>query len=168
MPRIRLTASANSGNRRSWYKHVTNVDCTKTNGYAFSGDFIPEDTVVDIETGAIVIECVPRGSVKHNWKEGKVYKIEADGSSTLLFPDTTFDWRKDFLNFRDKVAELLAPKDKVQMVCSTCGSTNVRRDAQVAWNTDTQDWELTAVFDHADCEDCGGETNIEEQPLTGE
>lgn len=49
-----------------------------------------------------------------------------------------------------------------KMICATCGSEDVRRDADAAWNKNTQEWELCAVYDHATCEQCGGETRLVE------
>jgi hypothetical protein len=54
---------------------------------------------------------------------------------------------------------------KVKMVCRWCGSENVRRDADVAWDVDQQRWELVAVYDNADCEDCEGETSLLEKEV---
>lgn len=54
---------------------------------------------------------------------------------------------------------------KLRMVCANCGGTNVMRDAWAVWNEDAQDWELGNVFDHAHCDDCGGETSIEEEEV---
>jgi len=44
---------------------------------------------------------------------------------------------------------------KVRMVCTKCGSTEVRRNAEAVWNYDTQDWEMVVVFDYTTCENCG-------------
>jgi hypothetical protein len=54
--------------------------------------------------------------------------------------------------------------DKIRkMVCTTCGSDNVVRNADVAWNPKTGEWDkIVAVFDSFDCEDCGGECSIKE------
>ena len=49
-----------------------------------------------------------------------------------------------------------------RMICSTCGSDDVRRDADAAWNVDRQEWELCTVYDNASCEKCGGETRLME------
>lgn len=60
---------------------------------------------------------------------------------------------------------------KVQMVCRRCGSTQVLRDAWAEWDVDTQQWTLSAVFDHAVCESdaCdGGETSIDEEEIEEE
>ena len=59
-----------------------------------------------------------------------------------------------------------APKKKVQMVCGTCGSTDVLSDAYAQWNTETQAWELSSLFDKgAVCNVCDGETRIKEVSL---
>lgn len=57
---------------------------------------------------------------------------------------------------------------KMKMVCSTCGSENVLRDAFAEWDVEAQDWVLQNVFDDAVCDDCGGETSINEQPIDEE
>lgn len=44
--------------------------------------------------------------------------------------------------------------------CKTCGSENVLRDAWAVWNVELQQWELDQIFDHAICDDCGGETKL--------
>ncbi len=51
-----------------------------------------------------------------------------------------------------------------KMICATCGSENVRRDADAVWNVEKQEWELCAVYDNATCEKCGGETRLIEAP----
>jgi len=52
--------------------------------------------------------------------------------------------------------------DKIEIVCSHCGSRSVLRDAYAAWNVDSQNWELSAVFDQGTCDDCGCERMLEE------
>lgn len=52
--------------------------------------------------------------------------------------------------------------DKIQIVCSTCGSANVRRDAWAEWQPETQEWVLGSVFDYGDCDVCSGESRLEE------
>lgn len=54
----------------------------------------------------------------------------------------------------------------VNMVCRECRSENVMRDAWAAWEASTQMWTLKGdPFDAAYCEDCDGETRIEEVPF---
>ena len=53
---------------------------------------------------------------------------------------------------------------KVKMVCSTCGSDDVRADAYASWNVDTQEWELSSTFDKGSyCLTCSGECRIDEK-----
>ena len=46
------------------------------------------------------------------------------------------------------------------MVCGTCGSDEVSRDAWANWDTDEQQWVRGAVFDYAHCHRCDGETRL--------
>jgi hypothetical protein len=55
-----------------------------------------------------------------------------------------------------------AMSTSIQIVCSTCGSQNVRRDAYAEWDTASQRWQLAAVFDQGYCEECGGESSLKE------
>lgn len=58
-----------------------------------------------------------------------------------------------------------SPAQPITIHCETCGSEDVRRDASVEWNSELQMWEVVVVYDAADCEDCGGETNLIEKPI---
>jgi len=49
---------------------------------------------------------------------------------------------------------------RAQVVCGTCGSTDVSRDAWGDWNVATQQWELRCVYDDAHCHDCERETRL--------
>lgn len=44
---------------------------------------------------------------------------------------------------------------KVYVVCPHCGSPSVACDATARWDYETQDWELSSVFDDRTCDDCG-------------
>lgn len=54
---------------------------------------------------------------------------------------------------------------RVRMICGTCGSDVVTRDAWAEWNTRRQGWVLGAVYDYAYCHDCQNDTRIEEVPI---
>jgi rRNA maturation endonuclease Nob1 len=53
------------------------------------------------------------------------------------------------------------PVKEKNFVCSHCGSEDVRRDAWAEWDVRSQKWHVSAVFDHAFCESCGGETSLQ-------
>ena len=38
-------------------------------------------------------------------------------------------------------------------------------DAWAVWDVDAQEWVLGPTFDHSHCDNCEGETHIEERPL---
>lgn len=47
--------------------------------------------------------------------------------------------------------------------CANCGGQNVMLDAWASWSVDRQEWELAQTFDDAFCEDCEGETTVEDR-----
>ena len=100
--RFRPSAVRSSGRRESWMKHVTGCDASKTNGYAFDGDFLKASREVDLPVGAILIRVDPEGSVKNNWQSGHVFRLQADGELDEL-TEGNLDWRDDFLTIRDIV-----------------------------------------------------------------
>ena len=110
MCRVRIAVGTNSGRREGWIKHVTNVDNSKTNGYAFGGMFLNAGSLVDMPEGAVLVCCDPEGSVKNNYKSGSVRIVRRSGEFTdateRVFSVT--DWRDDFLTLRDEVGRLLA------------------------------------------------------------
>lgn len=50
----------------------------------------------------------------------------------------------------------------IRIVCETCGSERVTRDAWAEWDVDTQDWVLASVYDYAFCHDCEEDARLEE------
>ncbi len=59
---------------------------------------------------------------------------------------------------------------RLAMICSTCGSDDVSRDAWADWDVRQQDWVLRVAFDNAHCHRCDCETSLVEvevdPPLT--
>lgn len=53
----------------------------------------------------------------------------------------------------------------ISIVCRNCGSRAVQRDAWAEWDETKQEWVLGTVFDAAHCDDCCGDTNLDEVPL---
>lgn len=46
------------------------------------------------------------------------------------------------------------------MLCATCGSTLVTRDAWAEWDVGQQEWVLGAAYDYTFCHACEGETHL--------
>jgi hypothetical protein len=51
------------------------------------------------------------------------------------------------------------------MVCNSCGSDEVSRDAWADWDVKNQQWVLGSVFDYGHCHNCDGETRLIEVEL---
>ena len=102
--RIKIANDTASGRRTGWTKHVTAVDETKANGYAFEGEFI-DDGQHEIDAGSVLISKDPKGSAKNGYHVGCVGIVRADGAIDWTTPCD--DWRKNFLDLRDAVAAAL-------------------------------------------------------------
>ena len=57
---------------------------------------------------------------------------------------------------------------RINIVCSKCQSKNVMRDAWAVWDVESQEWILGNVFDQGFCDDCDGESRLDEVDLTAE
>jgi Zn finger protein HypA/HybF involved in hydrogenase expression len=54
---------------------------------------------------------------------------------------------------------------RLKMSCKNCGLENVLRDAWAEWDSETQQWVLSNVFDHAYCDNCESDTTILEEAI---
>lgn len=97
---VDIAKSTASGRRESWLKHVVSVDATQRGGYAYDGEFLNTGEQ-ELPVGAIVIECIPRGSVKNGYKEGVVLKVQADGELSRV--SECFEWQTEAVSFRKEV-----------------------------------------------------------------
>lgn len=60
---------------------------------------------------------------------------------------------------QDSVA---AERSKIAIICETCGSDNVSRDAWANWDTTVQEWVLGPVFDAGFCHRCEAQRPLSE------
>lgn len=77
---------------------------------------------------------------------------------------TVQTWNIRYLIF-PVMEEIVTTQPKVAIVCSTCGSDRVSRDAWADWDSRSQEWVLGSVFDAGFCHRCEGETRLTEVPL---
>lgn len=99
MPRITMHAPTASGRRRGFHRHVTAVDSSRKDGYAFEGEFLPDGREVDLPDAAVLVRKSPSGSVKNARDEWAVGVVLPDGR-TLWSEEYR---REAFLTFRDAV-----------------------------------------------------------------
>lgn len=57
---------------------------------------------------------------------------------------------------------------RINIVCSECGSDDVRRDAWACWDVEAQEWTLGEVFDQGFCAACDGEARLDAQEIGAE
>jgi DNA-directed RNA polymerase subunit RPC12/RpoP len=55
--------------------------------------------------------------------------------------------------------KVVRPK-RIKYVCATCGSDEVRCNADTAWSVEDQRWEIVSLFDDVTCEKCEGRCDI--------
>ena len=54
---------------------------------------------------------------------------------------------------------------RIAIICGTCGSDEVSRDAWANWDAGKQEWVLGAVFDYGHCHKCDCESSLIEVEL---
>ena len=60
-----------------------------------------------------------------------------------------------------------APGARIEIACGRCGSDDVGREATARWDVSAQAWALGSVFDDGFCDNCNGDANLIERPVTG-
>lgn len=66
---------------------------------------------------------------------------------------------------RARRGSMIAANKPITIVCGTCGSRDVSRDAWADWDDTGQRWVLRTMFDYAHCHACDEETRLDEVPL---
>ncbi len=74
------------GDRRfkQWAKWVTAVDLSKTNGYAFEGEFLSLNRKHRLPVGAVILFYGRFGSAKHNKPAVEVCRVGPYGLETIF------------------------------------------------------------------------------------
>jgi hypothetical protein len=57
----------------------------------------------------------------------------------------------------------VSEREPVIIVCASCASQSVTREAWVTWDVPTQRWMLAELFDHAFCHGCHRRVALEER-----
>jgi hypothetical protein len=97
---------------KHWTKEITAVDTTKTNGFAFEGDFVKAgDVEIEIKKRVYLVHS-ETGSTKYRHNSYVIVVLNPDGTATktnIHTDDSTPGWA---LRIRDRVAELLKSNDE--------------------------------------------------------
>jgi len=96
---------------KSWAKSIKEVDQSRTNGYAFVGEFLTRGRKAELEVGGLVLLYDEIGSRKHRRPEVRVLRVEENGALSTVLEAHGWSWA---LELRDKVAELLGKEKESQ------------------------------------------------------
>lgn len=94
------------GDRRfkQWTKVVTWVEKSKTNGYAFTGEFVKTNQQIELEVPCLLLMFGMEGSRKNASPTVEVRRIDAEGKMHDELYAEGSDWA---LKLRDDTAELI-------------------------------------------------------------
>jgi hypothetical protein len=97
------------GDRRykQWARLLTSVDRSKSDGYAFQGEFLALGRKHELEVGSLVLYYGEAGSRNNHCPCVRVQRVEADGGLSTIYQkmDLGRNW---VLDVRDEIAELIA------------------------------------------------------------
>ena len=78
-----IFGSDSRGTGKRWAKKVTKVDMSKTNGYAFIGDWLPREGETRLKEGDIILSTGWLGSNKYPENLYRIYEVQ-EGEVELL------------------------------------------------------------------------------------
>lgn len=140
------------------FRALVTANLALTNDLLLTAHDTPDyglDALVTLD-GKIAVRCT-------DWKTGREWRLpslpQVDAEGLLATVTAALN------GAQSEQAAISEPASQVTIVCQTCGSDDVRRDADATWSVDAQEWELNTVFDHGDCEKCGQEATLVERPL---
>jgi len=90
--------------RKHWAKLVTGVDQSKSDGWAYEGEFIADGGIQDVDAPSVLLIYGERGSRANPTSEGRVYVVNTDSTLSLRQTATGRAWAR---TLRDTVAELI-------------------------------------------------------------
>ena len=121
-----------SGQRQGWARHVTSVDTTKADGYAFEGEFLRKGEN-ELTAGAVLVQKRHTGSVKNFSWEWELGSVQENGK--IAWREETWG-AKSFLSFREAVAEALGqeqcPKARTERLRKRIAALRAELDASEA------------------------------------
>lgn len=98
-----------SGNRKSWWKIITDIDASQRGGYAFGGDFLSEGER-ELPVGSLLLHVTHCGSANRGYQEGTLFAVEADGSLREI--TIALNWREQSVTLRKAAEGYLAEQNK--------------------------------------------------------
>ncbi len=88
---------------KTWRKVLVGVDVSKTNGFAFTGEFVPAGRKVELSVGSYLLLYDEVGSARYHYPDVKVCRVETDRVLVEVLKASGASWA---LDLRDEVAKL--------------------------------------------------------------
>ena len=89
---------------KSWAKHLSRVDCTKANGFAFEGDWLQVGRKAEVPVGAYILAHSDTGSRSRPYSVVRLFRVQDDGTCEEVAKAEGPDW---VLDLRDAAAALV-------------------------------------------------------------
>lgn len=106
-----IFGSSKRGTGKKWAKKITEVDMSKTNGYAFIGDWLPREGECRLQKGDIILSTGWIGSNKYPENIFRIYEVE-EGELKLLQEGNY----KNLETLKEIIRELVQKEDKPSVV----------------------------------------------------
>jgi hypothetical protein len=128
---------------KEWWKKLTNLDTTKSNGYAFEGEFLPNDVGVkdlNLQEGDILIFYSDFGSIKYHEPKVVIGKITKFENKDVIIEEVAevygYDWAGKILSNTElvnKIKQLLNKSEnekekKLQEIIKEIKEANLEKE----------------------------------------
>ena len=100
--------------KKTWRKHLVGVDTSRSNGYAFDGEWLRADERAELPVGALILGYDEPGSMKNRYPLVRVWRVDAtaDGGLAEVYRYEGAPGERSWaLAVRDEIAALLAEAD---------------------------------------------------------
>lgn len=109
MKKIIDTPEIGDNRFKQWTKTLNRVDVTKTNGYAFEGNFIRSRQ--ELEVGSYILAYGQVGSRANNYPRVELFRVAENGlESVYKKADLSQHWA---LDVRDDIAKIVNQAEKI-------------------------------------------------------
>ena len=108
MKKIVMVPEALDERKKTWRKHLKSVDKTRTNGYAFVGDWLRAGEREELEVGSFILCYDEPGSMKNWYPVVRMFKVVENGLEEVFHWEGNTRERSWALAVRDEISAILA------------------------------------------------------------
>ena len=108
MKKIVMIPEALDERKKTWRKHLESVDKTRTNGYAFIGNWLRAGEREELEVGSFILCYDEPGSMKNWYPVVRMFKVVENGLEEVFHWEGNTRERSWALAVRDEISVILA------------------------------------------------------------